>query len=620
MSVRRRSVIRFALVATLAVSALWLAACSSSAPSTATVTTAATATVAPSPAQPTATAQPSATVPAATATATASPQPTKTATSAPSNTGQHGTLTVAVPTIPPAGFLPSNQKYPDVLNYMSWGITSPLMYQEALAPSFKTPVTKALVSSWTMSSDQQSLTFHLRQGVKFTGNWGDLTAADVVYTFDQSFATGSVARVQQEGFWMGKWQQTGPYTVVLHATQGAVIPPDWARRLSNNWTWGGIWSKAVYDKLGPSGANTTAVGTGPFDVEKWTDSQEVKLKAKPSQYRETAKVASVDIRAIPDEATRLSAFRAGEIDISPVSIRFMNGVMKDTGATATQITTLNRQILWFAGNFWAKTDIVTGKPVPQRPAFKPDAQHPWIGNPDDPTQMQKSADVRWAISYAIDRQALNKAILDGYGSLGPQTFYGFAPGDPLYQSKWGDVYKFDPQKAKQLLTEAGYPNGFSVDFYIPPDAPGVSDPQLDQAVAQMLQDNLGLDVHIDSTAYAGKRPALVDRQFAGLWIPYDQLFPPAEPQDGFQTPAPGWNPGVEIPAAQEAWWKGLHTSSEQARLQLNANVQEDLYNLRWNTIVLTKPTFDLVAKNVKWHPTSLNGAAAGDFEKALITG
>lgn len=571
----------------------------------------------PSPEPPTVAATPS-TPRASTVTATALPSVSRTV--APTPGSQHGTLRVAVADIPPATFLPSNLKYPLTLNYMSWGVTDPITYQPALAPGLKDPVPQGLATKWTMAPDQKSVTFEFRQGVTFSKGWGELTAADVVYTFNEALKPGSFAKIAEQSVWMGTWEQTGPDSAVMHAAKGALINPVWARLLSNNAEWGGIWSKKVYDQLGPEKANQTPVGTGPFEVQKWIGSQEVDLQARPHHFRETPKVQGVVIRAIPEEATRLAAFKAGEVDISPISARFIDNVVNATGAHTVPVRDPLRTILWFSGNFWSKTNPVTDEAVPERPAFQPDAEHPWIGNPDDPNQMSQAAKVRWAISLAIDRNALNQEILKGHGSVGPDTFYGFQPGDALYKSEWAQGFDFDLPKAKQLLTEAGYPNGFSINFYISPDTPGVLGPTLPEAVAQMLQDNLSLQVHIDETAYAAERSKLVNREFNGLYITPWPYYPPSEPQLSFQGPIAGWNPGVEIPEATEAWEKTRVEYDPQRRLQINAAAQDQLYTLRWNSIVLTTATLDVVAPNVAWHPTSLNGASAGDFEKAVITG
>ena len=77
--------------------------------------------------------------------------------------------------------------------------------------------------------------------------------------------------------------------------------------------------------------------------------------------------------------------------------------------------------------------------------------------------------------------------------------------------------RFDPDGAKALLDEAGY-GPFSIDFFVTPDLPTIVNPQTGEAIAQMWQDNLGITVNIDSTAYSAKRPSLVDRSFIGAYI------------------------------------------------------------------------------------------------------
>ncbi len=532
---------------------------------------------------------------------------------------QSGTLRVAVGSITPPIFRPSLLKWPVNLDKVAWGVADPLTYHPHEAPILGDTVPEALAESWEAASDGTSVTFKIRKGVQFHDGWGELTADDVVYTFDDAlFAEGTLAKIAEASVWMDRWVKDDAYTVTMTTKDGEFIPPQWDRQLSNNSQIGGIWSKKVFDDLGPDKAAETPVGTGPFTVNKWTANEEVILDAQESHFRATPSIQRVIVREIPEEATRLAAFKAGEVDITPVSLRFLGSILGETGAHAVETNTAARTTVWYTGNHWIKTDLLTGDPVETREAFLPDDEHPWIGDPDDPDRMERSAKVRRAMSMAIDRESINLAILSGLGQVGPNTWYNFSPDDAQWKEEWRDEFTFDPEGAKALMAESGF-GRFSIDFFVTPDLPSVVNPQVGEAIAQMWQDNLDVTVNIDSTAYSAKRPSLVARSFAGAYIWRYGSPSPDTPQHYNQRPVVGgWNPGVEITCVDQTWYDIRAELDVQTRLRANAAAQDCLHEYRWATLIVKVPTFAAVAKNVEWQPTTLPGVAAGDFERAVI--
>ena len=281
---------------------------------------------------------------------------------------QSGTLRVAVGSITPPVFRPSLLKWPVNLDKVAYGVADPLTYHPHIAPVLGDTVPEALAESWEAASDGTSVTFRIRQGVQFHDGWGELTADDVVYTFDDAlFAEGTLAKIAESKEWMDAWVKEDDYTVTMTTRDGEFIPPQWDRNLSNNSQIGGIWSKKVFDDLGPDGAAETPIGTGPFSVNRWVANEEIILDAQESHYRATPSIERVIIREIPEEATRLAAFRSGEVDISPVSLRFLGSILGETQAHAVETNTASRTTVWFTGNHWIKTDLLTGDPVPPGP-------------------------------------------------------------------------------------------------------------------------------------------------------------------------------------------------------------------------------------------------------------
>jgi peptide/nickel transport system substrate-binding protein len=182
--------------------------------------------------------------------------------------------------------------------------------------------------------------------------------------------------------------------------------------------------------VGEEGFKKAPIGAGPYRFVSFTPGVELKMEAFEQYWRKVPSVKTFVFRVIPDESTRLAALKRGEVDIA-YSIR---------GALAEEVQ---------------RTPGLSLKaPVIQAPF--------WIYFADqwDPKSPWHDRRVRLAASLAIDRQAINQAETLGHsritGSIIPSSFQYYWPA-PLYP--------FDPTKAKQLLAEAGHPNGFDAGEY-----------------------------------------------------------------------------------------------------------------------------------------------------------
>ena len=188
--------------------------------------------------------------------------------------------------------------------------------------------------------------------------------------------------------------------------------------------------KKYVEKVGDEGFKKAPIGAGPYKFVSFTPGVELVLEAFEGYWRKTPSVKRLVFRSIPDEATRLAALKRGEVDIA-YSIR---------GELAEELK---------------RTPGLTLKPAVVQAPF-------WLYFPDqwDPKSPWHDQRVRQAASLAIDRQTINQALTLGYsritGSMIPDSFeFYWQPPAPVY----------DPARAKQLLAEAGYPNGFDAGFY-----------------------------------------------------------------------------------------------------------------------------------------------------------
>ncbi len=336
---------------------------------------------------------------------------------APVAEGPKGTLTIGLTTdigaieVP---FAPERQA-----TNASWSMYDSLVTQNpdgSLGPG--------LAASWETSPDGKTLTMKLQPGVKFHDG-SDFTADDVVF----SWKNYSRDVVTYAGNWTlaSNVEKVDDLTVRITTTEpNAMLLPTMA------WNWA-IIPENFGGKTEQEFAQSP-IGTGPFVFKQWIKGDRLVVTANPNYWRKGfPKVAEVVFRFLPESSTRVAAIRAKEIDIAP---RLTAEEAKSLeGVDGVRIVTYPVDRSYYL----AFNNLSTGKGTP-------------IMDPK----------VRQAIAYAIDMDAIIESILGGgatrsVGFVGPGNL-GFDNATPV---------PYDPAKAKQLLAEAGYPNGFEIGFACP---------------------------------------------------------------------------------------------------------------------------------------------------------
>ena len=429
--------------------------------------------------------------------------------------GPQGTFRFAMERIPPPLFVPALGG-PSAQNYASYGIVEFLLYadfDEVIDPDI------SIATSWEVAADQSKVRFTLREGIPFHKGYGEMTADDVVWNMNNAIRDGStfwgVGGLQA---WMDRWEKVDDYTVDLIFS---AYRADWDVRLSNLRTHQPyIYPKAAVDELGESEANKTPLGTGPFENVLYRTNDIVISEAfnDGNHWRASPAAQRFEIVEIREPLVRNAAFVAGEVDIISVLNKDIPELKRVVTGSYEQIArgTTWPHVVYYTGNYWRseeacesslETSWTRGAEWP-RPGFKPDAEHPWIGDPwGNGNSMESALKVRQAMSMAVDRQTLLDTVFGGLG-LSTATYTGFVPADPGWKDEWDVTYDLDAAKA--LLVEAGYPDGFEFTFYVPPDHVVVN-PEAGAVIAQMWEE-LGLTVNIDATAYRAARP----RHFLGV--------------------------------------------------------------------------------------------------------
>jgi peptide/nickel transport system substrate-binding protein len=285
------------------------------------------------------------------------------------------------------------------------------------------PQAPSLAESWTASADGLTYEFVLRKGVKFH-NGDEVTADDVKFSFERY--RGVAKDVLKEK--VAKVEVLDPLRVRFQLKQPW---PDFLTVYASATGAGWIVPKKYIEKVGEDGFKKAPVGAGPYKFASFTPGVELTFEAFEQYWRKTPSVKRLVLKVLPDDATRLAALRRGEIDIA---YAFRGELAEELRRTKG----LKHKALILDVPFWL---------------YFPDQ---W-----DPKSPWHDRRVRLAANLAIDRETTNQALTLGFsritGSIVPDTFeFYWPPPVPTY----------DPKRAKQLLAEAGYPQGFDAgDYY-----------------------------------------------------------------------------------------------------------------------------------------------------------
>ncbi|PLS16138.1 ABC transporter substrate-binding protein [Bacillus sp. M6-12] len=312
-----------------------------------------------------------------------------------------------------------------------------LIYDRLVHMDSEMKIVPALAEKWNISEDGKSITFNLVKGVKFH-NGREMTSEDVKFSFERILNPDTGSTVKSYFSSIAKIETPDAQTVVFHLSA-----PDAAFLNNASVASAAIVPKEVKD------LNTEAVGTGPFILDKMEAGQFVTLKKNPDYYnKDRVKVDSIKFNIMKDESQRTAALRSGKVDVASISA--------DTASLLEKAK--NVEVKGYQSMEYSYLGINTAK--------KP----------------FNDVKVRQAISFAIDRQAIVDTVWKGKAALtGP-----ISPAAEQWATDAGKLpgYKQDTNKAKSLLAEAGYPDGFDTTIYTASTYPDMIDS------AQVIQEQL----------------------------------------------------------------------------------------------------------------------------------
>jgi peptide/nickel transport system substrate-binding protein len=314
-----------------------------------------------------------------------------------------------------------------------------LIYEPLVNLDADLNIVPGLAETWAFSEDATTLTLSLRQGVKFHDG-SDFTAADVKATFERILneETGAAARSNYTG--IASIDMPDDFTVVFNLSSADV--PLLAALASVN------ASIVSEEAVAEGDFASKAIGTGPFILDQWIPEEKTTLRANTEWWGDGPYVDGIEMRVIPDEASILAALRAGQIDFALLNDPLIATLLIDDPSVQ-----LNRV-----------------------PAI---AYHVFQLNASRAPMDQ--LEVRQALSCAIDRQEVLDVASLGEGQVTPPLTI------PAYRIPTDDLfcYQKDVERARELLAQAGYADGFTIKTIA-----AVAEPPTALAEAQSIQAQL----------------------------------------------------------------------------------------------------------------------------------
>ena len=351
-----------------------------------------------------------------------------------------------------------------------------------------------LAENWKVEDDKLTWTFKLRQGVKFH----DGTALDVdaiIFNLDRMLnkefehydpdvsllnrsnliAVDSYKKVDETTFQI---KTKYPFSIMPYEMCFITIA-----------------SPTTIKKVGNKDYIKTPVGTGPFKVTKYVDGQVLELESNADYWGGKPKLDKLILRPMPDPATRLAALQSGEVQWAEVP----------PPDSVVQLRSSGFNVLL--------------KQYPHTILIFLNLNDPPFNNPK----------VRQALQYAIDRDKMCNDLLNGLCVPSYQYWY---EGHQWFNTGVGKKYAYNPAKAKELLAEAGYPNGVSINVTYPTGGSGNMWPQ---PMMELLQANfkaVGVDMQITPlewnnilTLYRASFDSPDTRKFHGMFFSVASLAP-----------------------------------------------------------------------------------------------
>jgi len=399
-------------------------------------------------------------------------------------------------------------------------------------PNAPAGVAPALAESWDISEDGLDYTFHLQEGVKFHDGT-DWDADALLYNInrymdetDPNYDPVLITYYSVLGF-VESVEKIDDTTVMFTLNQPFAF---FLADLYNVY----FASPASLDESGSAGQSKNPVGTGPFVFDSLEENQSISFLRNDDYWGDVAKLDRLTVELIPDPAARTAALRSGRVD-------WIEAAQPDDFASleSAGFVTTGNSFDWE----WSWQLMTQEAPF------------------DD-------IRVRQAMNFAIDRESIAEDLLHGTASPAYQMM---APAS-LYYDEADDIYSYDPEKATELLTEAGYPDGIDVTVgYITAGSGSMQAKAMNEALQAQLAE-VNINVTLEPVDFSGMYAALGEGNTG--WQAANQAFSLEQPSswNGFWFGCEGNFFNYCNPEADTLYAQALVTTDDAERAALLTQV------------------------------------------------
>lgn len=343
--------------------------------------------------------------------------------------------------------------------FVSFQLYDALVKWDASSETEAGKIIPGLATSWEQNPENpKRWTFHLREGVKFHDGT-DFNADCVIFALDrvmnpdfEYYSTTCAASVGSFLANIESYAKVDDYTITIDTVQdnNAYLIYDLPYIMIPS-------MEAVKEK--GDGFADAPVGSGPFRFVSKIAGQELVMERNENYWGNVPQIKTLILKPISDASARLAALQSGEVDWAEV-------------VPVESLESLKSQ------GYQVKLN---------------DYPHAWLYIMNTESGPFADARVRQAFSMSINREGLCNDILQGVGTPLAQLMY---PGSPWY-AEGVEEYTYNPERAKELLAEAGYPDGFTTTFVCPTSGSGNMFPQIMNEYIQKCAEEVGIHIELD---------------------------------------------------------------------------------------------------------------------------
>ena len=361
-------------------------------------------------------------------------------------------------------------------------------------------ITNMPAEEWEASADLRSFTVKLRKGVQFHDGLGEFTSKDVVHSWN--YYTNDGCKASYSDYFRNDpgsdIEVLSDHELIINTVERPALLYDYwlseyrgvpissKAQFDQGCPQGSAQYEEGYCRVGTKGVEANPSRTGPYEYVNFEKGVSWEYEAVSyDHWRVNPDFAQLEIKMVKESATRLAILLAREGHIGAVP-RALNQEALDGGldivdASVEAVTTF----MIFGGAYYDKSVEAAYDPMP------------WA------LKGEVGKKVRMAMNKALDRDKINEAIFDGQGSrqwvasLHP-SFTGYFPE---WEGSWEELYGYDPERAKELLAEAGFPNGFEVREKLFPLSGVPEQPDVMEAAAGMWE-AIGLQPKLEEVEFS----------------------------------------------------------------------------------------------------------------------